>query len=171
MVLGADKTLATGWGVTKETKIPQFHPQFAEFRGFVYFDCDDATRLPWNTTKTGVDTDSLVFQKVRQDMITLMRPVIDMFNLIRNEQRRDGPDGPLQTFLREANLVSVSDIKRLGGFIYPHLNGSQPSENVKIRYERPTKQVEFLKRRLHVSTPKKVGEATFDYVYGLDKED
>ena len=77
LVLRADQTLATGWGENRETTIPKYHNQFARFRGYAFFDCDDAARLPWNTTKTGVDLDSPIYRSVRLTMLTMMRPVID----------------------------------------------------------------------------------------------
>jgi hypothetical protein len=42
--------------------MPKFHGQFARFRGYVFLDAEDASLLPWNTTKTGVDTDTDVWR-------------------------------------------------------------------------------------------------------------
>ena len=90
MVLEADQSILTGWGDGAGTRMPKYHNQFARFRGFVYFDSDDAGKLPWNTTKTGVDTDSRVYKSVRETMLVMMRPVIDFLNKLDGE--KDTPD-------------------------------------------------------------------------------
>lgn len=60
-IVRADKTALTGWGSEIEGGVatPKAHGQFARFRGYVFFESDDAQSLPWNTQKSGVDTDSL----------------------------------------------------------------------------------------------------------------
>ena len=61
MVVEHDQTELTGWGETAEVAIPKYHHQFARFRGCVFFDSDDSSKLPWNTTKDGVDAGSDVY--------------------------------------------------------------------------------------------------------------
>jgi len=51
MVIRADQTLTTGWGMSGEKSIPKYHNEFARFRGFTYFTSENASLLPWNTTK------------------------------------------------------------------------------------------------------------------------
>ena len=53
MILEHDQGLTTGWGEGGETRVPKYHNDYAMFRGFVYFDSDNAYLLPWNTTKPG----------------------------------------------------------------------------------------------------------------------
>ena len=65
LVLGKDRTAVTGWGENSGKLVPQFHPQYNRFRGFAFLDSDDTSALPWNTTKTGVDTDSVHYKSVR----------------------------------------------------------------------------------------------------------
>lgn len=77
LVLAADQSAMTGWGEGAGKIIPRFHPQYTRFRGFAFMDSDDTSALPWNTTKTGVDTDSPHYRAVRIEMIKLMRPVLD----------------------------------------------------------------------------------------------
>ena len=86
MVLGADQTITTGWGEGGEKTIPKYHNQFATFRGYVFFDSDDGSLLPWNTTKTGVDLDSRLYRAVRLDMVSVMRPAIDFLNRWKEEK-------------------------------------------------------------------------------------
>jgi len=55
LILGPDRTTITVWGEGRGRQIPSWHTQFSRFRGFAFFESDDARRLPWTTTKVGVD--------------------------------------------------------------------------------------------------------------------
>jgi len=52
LVSESEQTELTGWGVNG---IPKYHANFAFFRGLVEFTSADSSKLPWTTTKTGVD--------------------------------------------------------------------------------------------------------------------
>lgn len=66
LVVGPDQTITTGWGEGDGKTVPRYHNQFARFRGYAFFDCDDASRLPWTTTKTGVDAVGTAADKVER---------------------------------------------------------------------------------------------------------
>ena len=51
MVVRADQSQLTGWGDSDGKRMPKYHPDFAFFRGYVFFDCQNAALLPWTTTK------------------------------------------------------------------------------------------------------------------------
>lgn len=86
LILEADKSNVTGWGAdVDDISIPEFHGQYNYMRGFAYFDSDDPSSLPWNTTKTGLNTDSPVYRATKLHMITMMRPVIDFLNRLKGE--------------------------------------------------------------------------------------
>ena len=100
MIIGPDQTILTGWGQGSDNTIPKYHNQFARFRGFVFFHSVDASLLPWNTTKTGVDADSAIYRSVRQKMIILMRPVIDFLNKLKEEKevKKEEKEDPVFPF-------------------------------------------------------------------------
>jgi hypothetical protein len=52
LVLEADQTEITGWGIGT---IPKWHIDFVMFRGVVFFDSQDTINLPLTTTKKGID--------------------------------------------------------------------------------------------------------------------
>jgi hypothetical protein len=52
----------------------------------VFFDSNSPSALPWNTTKTGVDTDSPLWRSVQAEMLKLMRPIITFLNAVKNEK-------------------------------------------------------------------------------------
>ena len=64
LVLFADKTNITGWG----TEYRAYHPSLASFRGYVYFESKDLLKLPWNTTKTGVDITNRLYLMAMEKM-------------------------------------------------------------------------------------------------------
>jgi len=166
MVLGADQTLTTGWGEGGETRIPKYHPQFARFKGFTFFDSDNAALLPWNTTKTGVDADSSIYRAVRQKMVTLMRPVIDFLNKLDAEKDVESDDMPLTDAVFTANPTSLTRVQTPSTFIYttPPPRPKLPRTG-RIQYNKPVDQINEVKKVLKVTTYKELGEKTFDYFY------
>ncbi len=75
LVLGANQSQTTGWGARKPLRIPEYHPQFYRFRGFVFMEAENPSFLPWNTAKNGMDEDSPRYRGIRQQMVTIMHPV------------------------------------------------------------------------------------------------
>src|SRR5207244_11668807 len=106
LIVEGEKTEITGWGWKEDgLKIPGFHGQFNYLRGYAYFDCDDAGRLPWNTTKTGVNTDSAIYRATRLEMMKLMRPVVDFCNKLKEEKEgkaEEAEQGPLEAMVSSA---------------------------------------------------------------------
>jgi hypothetical protein len=170
MILEADQSNLTGWGERNGQTIPKYHNQFAEFRGYVFFDCDDAFLLPWNTTKTGVDLDSPVYGRVKQEMIRMLRSVIDF--LREKDRERDEETQPLHLAVQTARPVRLLDTQASDSFTYSReiaaRRASPPTR--RIQYDRPTDQVQRAMGVLRVTTLKEVGEKTFDYFYGLECE-
>ena len=121
MTVEAEGTLVTGWGEGNGKTIPRFHNQFARFRGFAFFDCDDASKLPWNTTKTGVDSDSRIYQAVRQQMIDMMRPVIDFLNRLDAEKDVEEKDRFLTDVVSKTKQLKLPLITESPIFLAPEV--------------------------------------------------
>lgn len=171
MVLEADKTEVTGWGEKHEASVPAFHPQFNSFRGYAYFDSDDAGRLPWNTTKTGIDTDLPVYRAVRPQMMKLMRPVIDFLNRLKEEKEgKSAADekGPLEALVESSDSKPVDDVETRPVFELPRVH-EQPKPRgpvlQRIQYDKPLAQVMKAMSVLGVRSYVKVGEKTFEYYF------
>jgi hypothetical protein len=170
LLLESDQTLVTGWGEAGETRVPMYHNQYAAFRGLVYLDCYDTTQLPWNTTKTGVDTESRLYRTVRENMVLSMRPVIDFLNDLDREKASPAEDRPLARAFETAPLVTRHSITVTRPFKAVVKRTLQPSgpRMQRIQYDRPIAEVESVQESLGVSTFKEVGEQTFDYYYRLE---
>jgi len=167
LVLEADQTSRTGWDRTIDTiKAPKYHNQFARFRGFVYFDCDDAAKLPWNTTKTGVDEDSAVYQAVREKMVAAMRPVIDFLNDLDREQELPVQERELDKLVTAASATPIKDLEPGNAFAFavPPPPVQRPVY-IGISYQRSEEKIDELKEALGAGSAKAVGERSFDIVY------
>lgn len=169
LVLGQDQSNITGWGEA----IPKYHNQYSRFRGYVFFDSDDAGNLPWNTTKTGVDSDSPIYQAVRLEMMKLSRPVIQFLNRLDAEKERDDEHGrPLETAVKAAPPTTISNIKVEGNFAAPEPPRRRMRPNTaSIQYRKPAEEVERAKTLLQVGTNREVGEKTFEYFLEMESEE
>lgn len=164
VVLAADRSPVTGWGSVAEQlpEIPKYHNQYARFRGLVYFDCEDAKRLPWNTTKDGVDADAPIWRAALERMIVAARSVFDFLNRVDEEVRSQGREGPLQRALAASQRQQAEQIVTRSAFVPPDPTRFAGPVTVKIQYSRPVEQVEKLMEAFGVNTAKAVGEMSFD---------
>jgi Histidine kinase-, DNA gyrase B-, and HSP90-like ATPase len=182
MVVKADKTNLTGWELKdfqdvantedsekKGTSTPKAHYQFAHFRGFVYFESEDSTLLPWNTTKSNIDAESPVFQTTRLEMISALRQVIDFLNNLDKERRRG--ESFLANKMDEAAEASVGEITvRSANFKAPKSTfDPKKPETVKITYHKPTGEFDMVKKLLKANSAKEVGEQTFNFYLSIQK--
>ena len=166
MIVAADQTSLTGWGEGATKRIPKFHPQFSMFRGYVFFDSDDAQLLPWNTMKTGIDTDSPLYRATKLEMMNLMRPVLDFsYKWDAEKDRFEDDEGPLRTAVSSAMEVRLRDVKASETFVAPKPASVKKSDPqlTKISYSVPDKQFTMAKKHLHARSAKEVGEKTFEY--------
>jgi len=170
VILEADRRSVTGWGLLEEeagrTLIPSFHNQFARFRGIVSFDSDDSSGIPWNTTKTDVDQDSIVWRQTFQRMLEMMRPVIDFLNELDadiDENTRE--KSALLDFVTKATPQRPESFLVKNNFTAP-ARGSivKGPKMVKVQYSRTVDDVNFLQDALGLGSAKAVGEACFDMI-------
>ncbi len=101
LVLYADKTELTGWGV--ENRV--FHYSLAEFRGYVYFESQNLLELPWNTTKTGIDTSNRLYVIARQSMSEAMKQVIKVIDEVK--RKHDVSNLDELDFVKNANKNGI----------------------------------------------------------------
>ncbi len=165
LVLASDKTYLTGWGEGGGKTVPKYHPQFARFRGFVFFESDDADRLPWTTTKINVDADSQAFRAVRPRLVKAMRPVITFLNRLDAENDRRGRATPYYDAIEGARSMTLMDAPRTKSFFQAPKRRTTPVKNQRITYSRPKEKVAKLMEALGAETAKETGGLSFDRVY------
>lgn len=105
LVLEKDKTSTTGWDTKRYggNGISKYHNIYAMFRGIVFFSADDSKLLPMTTTKTGVDSNSVVFKAARDQMIVAMTQVMTFLKELNSEEDRD----ELVTISERVNVVQL----------------------------------------------------------------
>jgi len=171
LVLKADRTSVTGWDYGR--LIPRYHNQFARFRGYAFFDSQDASLLPWNTTKNGVDVDSGIYRAAKVEMVNLMRPVITFLNHLDDEHDRVQATDQrvMEKAVDAAPLVTISDLTASALFVAPHPNVEvRPPKTGRIQYSKPLDEIDKVRTALKVSTLRDVGEKTFEYFLRLECE-
>lgn len=172
LIIGANQSKLTGWG----DGVAKYHGQYDRFRGFVFFKAEDSSKLPWNTTKTGMNEDLPIFKTVRQKMIEMMKPVINgLLNPLKQENESSYIGSKiLQKSISEAITVNFatkdisSYVSDSGLFMHPvpdNVHSKVPNGENRITYFKPTKEINQLKKILGVSSVKEVGERTFEYTY------
>ena len=168
VVLEADRTPVTGWGLMEEAKskllVPSFHNQFARFRGLVFFDSNDSSQVPWNTTKTSVDQDNPYWRETFDRMIEMMRPVIDFLNeLDADIDEHSKQDSPLNQYVTKSTTVSPDGLQNAIAFQAPTRERFvKGPKKITIQYSRPVDDVAILQDVFGVHSARAVGEATFD---------
>ena len=164
MIVEHDQTELTGWGESVETAIPKYHHQFARFRGCVYFDSEDSNRLPWNTTKDGLDITSDVYRTAKVRMISHTRTVIDFLNKVDREL--DEPDESkkvLTNLLERVSYDSPLSVPTAPKFTYIAAPWEKPPEYKRVTIYRPKAEVERLKKCLGARSYKEALETVFDW--------
>lgn len=178
LVLKADRTSLTGWGtgdVAGSSGTPAWHPQYARFRGFVFFSSEYPGALPWTTTKTEIDEYSDVYRNALGRMRSIIRKFADYTNDLTQERERfEESDGKapqhIQMALQRAQRRYVSDVPP-GTFSVPDRDRSTrpptPSgpPTTSIQFRARVAQVDELKDALDLSTNRQVGETAFERLY------
>jgi len=174
LVIRADQTTTTIWGSAHNMR--QYHPEVAHFRGYVYFDSDDASLLPWTTTKTGVDIDSPIYRSVQQEMIEISKPVLLFLSNLEKErvavESGDTLDQTLNQAITSAKAERLDALSATPAFIAPRPEPIPAGPRMqRIQYSKPASEVEKAKRLLKVGTFIAVGEKTFDYFMKYEGEE
>jgi len=168
-IVTGDKSPTTGWStVEEEFSTPKAHQQFARFRGYAVFESDDASSLPWNTSKSGVDTDSRVYQSARQEMTAALRQVINFLNALAGE--KDSEDNFLQKVIDRAKPVEISKLQKSTLFKYPTKPIVYSPKTLRVQFDRSIEDIEFARDFFQVPSAKRAGEAAFDYFLERERD-
>lgn len=158
IVLSADTTHLTGWGVNGAQK---WHPQYAGFIGLIMFSSSEASALPLTTTKRSVDVSVDVYRRA----LPKMRDVMEKWISYTNERKQ---------WLVEAKQAEESakpkSIFNIGVNALVQLPKFEPRSKVQmanIAYSMPRDRVRKLAEGfgdINLSY-RDVGIKSFDYAY------
>lgn len=178
LVLESDQTSLTGWGVNS---IPKWHIDYVMFRGFVFLDSQETSKLPLTTTKKGLDASSIVYRKVLPHMrngmirVTAFLKAITGLKEEANDYRKLIADTSKKMDIESIRLYK-SDIVGEKSFIAPVLDLQRIAEKkdtVRVAYDVNKKTAEVAKSNADVSSYKELGKTTFNYyikMEGIDNE-
>lgn len=177
-VLSSDKSSLTTWKDDKDTTGIKYHNDFASFRGFVFFTSSYPERLPWNTSKTGIDSSSPIYREAHQHMV-------DAFKIISAELRKlAGLDEEIRSavtkklrnnselqlhYYTAQSILSKTSI----AFVEPYEKQVRTEVEIapttKISYSVEKNIVDKVKKALKVNTNKDVGLKTFEYFVEMEQ--
>ena len=166
-IVEADQSSATGWGDIAGgggIGIPRYHNQFSRFRGYAFLDCSKSEKLPWNTTKTGLDYEDPAYRMLIGRLVTATRPVIDFLNELDRETDLEEGDRELSTSLRGSTSTPIADLPERAAFSYSAPTRRGPTLR-SISYKKPESEVGELAAKLDVRAAKDVGVRSFEYAY------
>ena len=164
MIVEHDQTELTGWGESVEIAIPKFHHQFARFRGCIFFDSQDSSKLPWTTTKDGVDAGSEVYRTAKVRMVTHMRTIIDFLNRLDAElEEPDETKRKLSSLVESASYASPLQVPKASRFMYKAPEVRKLPQDTTVSISRSRSEVERLKKYLGARSNKAALEAVFDW--------
>lgn len=157
VVLSADKTERTGWGLRP---FPQWHPQYYGFIGIVSFRSEEPYALPWTTTKNDVDVDNPLYRQARTRMQTAAR------EYIQYSRARKANVSKAKEIEKSASSVKLTEVARVQGMRTPSIPGTTHGD-VNILYQKPRQQVARAAAALGdpLLPAAQVGSRTFDYYY------
>ncbi len=175
LILAKDKSANTVWTGGKGDGVALWHAQYHRFRGFVFFEAKDSSKLPWNTTKTGMDMDSPIYQGVRSLMITMTKQVRELMDKLKSEKEKDNPEDEQKlNFAVEQStkngkksvleLLAHTDMLQ-EKFVFPEALYSPVGKKnqINIQYFVPRERFHQVCSQLKVKSGKEVGMKTFDY--------
>jgi hypothetical protein len=168
-VLRADRSGLTGWGNKFDgDRIPNYHHQFARFRGYVLFHSNKPDNLPWNTAKSGVDVEHPFYRRAFQLMLQSMKEVFGFLNALDRES--DALEQPLTEALKKMKPVGLAKIDESDSFkvSVKAVTGPQKTPLKFIRYRKPVDQINAVMQALGVDEASTAGEQTFDLYYEMN---
>jgi hypothetical protein len=157
VVLAGDKTSRTVWG---DTDFPVWHNQYNGFAGFVLFHARDQRKLPWTTTKRGLDDANPVFRHA----VAVMKDITLEF--IKYTNRRKADLEAAKVAEQSHRAVDISELTKPQALTFPTFASAPKGEPVvNIIYKRKKKELDEIRRHLRRPTMsnKDIGVLTFEY--------
>ena len=158
IVLAADKTNVSGWGMADW---PQWHRQYSGFIGIVLFTAPNAAALPFTTTKRSVDLSSEIFLRARPRMRTVSKQWIAYTN------DRKQALGQAKTKERAARGVQIQDVEKREWVTLPTFGKVRIERQANVNYSVPVTRMKRLAREFGSMRMayREVGLKSFDYAY------
>jgi hypothetical protein len=165
LIILGDHTSLTGWG---QRGVPNYHPKYNRFKGFVFVYSDEPTKLPWNTAKNDLDTGSPIYAAMLREMQTMTQQYTSFMT-------KAYPTDPEETIgksiLGEIKTRPIREITLDQPFKAPLLPKSL--QDTTISYRKRRDEVEKLKKCMgnRLMSNRELGEKSFDYYKEMECPD
>ena len=158
-VISADKSPLTGW---QGRGLPIFQPKHRPFLGTVFFVSSHPDRLPWDTTKSGINEDSAIWQRAKGLMATVGKSVLSFLDSRYRDEGTEVEHADLRQAAGERVDVIRASQRESSAFVVPDL---PKRPNIRIQYDAKKEHVSAIAR--YLSRPgmsgSNVGRHTFDF--------
>ena len=163
VVLAADRTTSTGWGLKG---FPQWHGQYSGFIGIVLFSAADPSLLPMTTTKRNVDVSSAVYQRTVNQMMKPTRSWIDYTNVRKTAIER------AKKLEESAKPIEASNVTQNSSVVLPKIT-TKRTRVANVNYSVPLNKMKSLAEALGDTgmSYRDVGIASFEYTYNDHVDD
>jgi Histidine kinase-, DNA gyrase B-, and HSP90-like ATPase len=156
-VVAADKTQRTGWGA----QLPNFVSKFRAFRGIVNFLAEDPEVLPWTTTKTDINQESVIYQKTLPRMVSTARPVLDYLNSLYPSNEVDATAARAAASSLMALPLTNLMSRPVTSFSAPVATGPQM---VRVQFDAKMDEIRAIRQHIkRQSSASRIGRMCFDY--------
>ena len=158
-IVSADKTALTGW---QGQGLPIFQPKHRPFLGTVFFVSKQPDLLPWDTTKSGINADSALWQRAKLLMTTVGRSVTAFLDSRYSDEGSEVEHTDLSGAAGERVDVIHASSGKKRAFDQP---APPPKENTQVQFSAKKKHVRMIAE--YLSRPSMgaaaVGRHTFDF--------
>lgn len=142
VVVNANKDDLTGWGQT----LPAFHSKYRGFVGLALFTSEDPAKLPWTTSKRGLNREALVFQRARNVMAGAAKPVISFLNDMYPSELAEHP--PERQAAKEVIQRDFAPLLSLEPVAFTRKLATTTKKTVRIQFDARTSDIEKIKKKL-----------------------
>lgn len=167
VVVFADRTTLTGWGAGI---LPQFHSSKARgFVGVATFVSDDPLKLPWTTTKRGLNRESPVFIRAQSRM---QRVGSIVYRALESMVPAGVDDDSASSVRKGTSQASLQQVMGGGAsrFTFRVRRTKAEVTEASIQYRVPPGKLTLVKKHIGRSSMSngEVGQYTFDYFVKQD---
>lgn len=154
-----DKTDLTGWGIG----MPAFHSKYRGFVGIALFTSANPMLLPWNTSKRGLNKEAVIYQKARNRMAGISRPVISFLNEMYPSEL---PERPVEREIAER--VVQKDFRPLinaESKKFEVVRTTPKIKKLKVQYDADLTDIERIRKKLRRPgmPASSIGRLTFEH--------
>jgi hypothetical protein len=166
VIVAGDRTELTGWGING----PTFVSKYRGFIGVAFFFSDEASKLPWTTTKRGLNMESAVYQAARVEMSAIARPVLTFLNnMYPGEAKEALVERRMTGELVQTDVAALIDRESAPFHLPPRRR--RKKSTVSVQFEAESPDVDRIRKRLGKSSSwaaGSVGRYTFEYFLEME---